>query len=249
MFGRNGLLKRRVGYYLGIGSLGLLVHVFALPQVSPTAPNLAHGSTLDSTATTSAVERRSSSKQPVETDLVYEGFASYGHYRIFASGRAAKLYAGGIEYDRHSWGYFLKARMDYVAEVLPVVLLDAAAKYDIWGNPLTTARQIVPGFGFAPIGVRMLWRDGKVWKPYFTAKGGMLIFSQKAMSEEATYENFSFQSGIGILTRLSPRIDLRLGLLSDYHFSNGFMVPVNPGLDVMNANFGISYRLGKPLAR
>lgn len=140
--------------------------------------------------------------------------------------------------------------MDYVAEVLPVVLLDAAAKYDIWGTPTTTARTIVPGFGFSPIGFRLIWRDGRALKPYLTAKGGMLIFSQKAMSQQATYENFSLQSGIGVLTRISPRVDLRLGLFGDAHFSNGFIVPVNPGLDVMDANFGISYRLtGKSLAR
>lgn len=227
----------------------MFASVSVFPQEGATRSDLVPGFPSDSTTTSSAFTRQPPPKQPVETDVVYEGLASYGHYRIFASGRAAKLYTGGIEYDRHSWGYFLKARMDYVAEVLPVVLLDAAAKYDIWGNPLTTARQIIPGFGFSPIGFRLVWRDRKAWKPYFTAKGGMLIFSQKAMSKEATYENFSFQSGIGILTRVSPRVDLRLGLFGDCHFSNGFIVPVNPGLDVMNANVGISYRLGRPLQR
>jgi hypothetical protein len=40
---------------------------------------------------------------------------------------------------------------------------------------------------------------------------------------------------------MSERWGLRLGLFSDFHFSNGFTVPVNPGLDVMNANLGLSY--------
>jgi hypothetical protein len=44
---------------------------------------------------------------------------------------------------------------------------------------------------------------------------------------------------------MNARWDLRLGLFSDFHFSNGFIVPVNPGLDVMNANFGLSYNFGK----
>ncbi len=185
-------------------------------------------------------------RRPVESELVVEGLASYGHYKIFASGSGAKLYTAGLEYDRHSWGYFLGARMDYVAEVLPVILLDTAVKSDIWGTPTTTARHIVPGVGFSPIGFRMMWFSDKAWKPYLMAKGGMIVFSSKAMSQQATYENFSLQSAMGLQARVTPRIDLRLGLFSDFHFSNAFIVPVNPGLDVMNANFAISYHLGGP---
>jgi len=40
---------------------------------------------------------------------------------------------------------------------------------------------------------------------------------------------------------MSDRWGLRLGLFSDFHFSNDFIVPVDPGLDVMNANLGVSY--------
>ena len=181
----------------------------------------------------------------MESDITVEGLASYGNYRIFASGTDCKLYTAGIEYDRHSWGHFLKARLDYVAEVLPLVLLDEPAKADIWGNPMSTARQIVPGFGLSPIGFRMLWLNNKVVKPYLTAKGGVLVFDKKVLSSQATYENFSLQSAIGVQTRLTQRLDLRLGLFSDFHFSDGFVVPVNPGLDVMNANFGLTYHLGR----
>jgi len=188
--------------------------------------------------------RRASVKPPVEREIVFEGLASYGHYKIFASGTGSKLYTSGVEYDRHSWGHFLGARMDYVAEFLPLVLLDEPAKSDIWGNPSTKARQVVPGIGFSPIGFRWLWRDGKSWKPYLMAKGGMLVFDKKVLSQKATYENFSLQSATGLQVKMTPRVDLRLGLFSDFHFSNAFIVPVNPGLDVMNANLGISYRLG-----
>jgi hypothetical protein len=91
----------------------------------------------------------------------------------------------------------------------------------------------------------MLWRDHKAFKPYLSAKGGMLIFPQKVLSQQSTYVNFSLQSATGVEARLTPRFDLRLGLFSDFHFSNDFIVPVNPGLDVMNANLGITYHLGK----
>ena len=183
--------------------------------------------------------------RPVESEATLEGLASYGHYKIFASGSDCHLYTAGVEYDRNSWGNLLKARVDYVAELLPLVLLDAPLTQDIWGSPTSPYHHVVPGVGFSPIGFRFLWRRNKVIKPYMTAKGGMLIFSQKALSQKATYENFSLQSAGGLEVRLTPQFDLRLGLYSDFHFSNDFIVPVNPGMDVMNANLGLTYHFKK----
>lgn len=184
-------------------------------------------------------------KQPVESELIVEGLASYGNYRIFASGRDFKLYTAGLEYDRHIWDYFLKARLDYVAEVLPVVILNEPDKTDIWGGPTSLDHKLVPGFGISPIGFRMLWRNKKAIEPYLTAKGGLIAFPIKVPSNEATYVNFSLQSGFGVQVKVSPKLGLRLGLWNDFHFSNAFMVPVNPGLDVMNANLGLSYHFGQ----
>jgi hypothetical protein len=190
-------------------------------------------------------EKPTQTKQPVESSLVVEGLVSYGHYKIFASGSGTELYTAGVEYDRHSWGHFLGARMDYVAEFLPVVLLYAPVTQDIWGTPTSPNKKIVPGIGFSPIGFRWMWRDKKAIKPYLMAKGGMLGFTQKVMSQKGSYENFSLQSAMGVNVKMTERWDLRLGLFSDFHFSNGFVVPVNPGLDVMNTNLGLSYNFGK----
>jgi len=184
-------------------------------------------------------------KHSVESELIVEGLASYGNYRIFASGRDCKLYTAGLEYDRHTWDYFLKARMDYVAEVLPVVILNEPAVGDIWGGPRSLNRKLVPGFAISPIGFRMMWRNKRAFEPYLTAKGGLILFPIKVISTEATYINFTLQSGFGVQTRLTPRLGLRLGLWSDFHFSNAFIVPVNPGLDVMSANLGLSYHFGR----
>jgi hypothetical protein len=184
-------------------------------------------------------------KVPVESELIVEGLASYGHYKIFASGSGCKLYTAGVEYDRHSWGSFLKARVDYVAEFLPVVLLYAPLTQDIWGTPTSPNKHIVPGVGIAPIGFRMLWRDHKAIMPYLEAKGGILGFTEKVLSQEATYEDFSLQSATGVKVKMNQRWDMRLGVFSDFHFSNGFIVPVDPGLDVMNANLGLAYHLGR----
>ena len=184
-------------------------------------------------------------RQAPASEIIVEGLASYGNYRIFASGRDCKLYTAGVEYDRHSWDYFLKAQMDYVAEVLPLVLLNEPAKQDIWGNPLTSARETVPGLAFSPIGFRMQWLSKRAIRPYLTAKGGLILFPKKVLSSDASYVNFTLQSGFGVQAELTPRLGLRLGLWNDFHFSNSFMVPVNPGLDVMNANLGLSYHFGK----
>ncbi|HET6205484.1 MAG TPA: acyloxyacyl hydrolase [Terracidiphilus sp.] len=182
---------------------------------------------------------------PVPSDLTVSGMVSYGNWRIFASGRDCRLYTAAIEYDRHSWGYFLKARMDYVAEVLPFMLLRQPTVTYPWGQPLTTEHELVPGIAINPIGFRMLWRDGKGIKPYFSAKGGMLAFTKKVLYKDASYQEFSFQTAVGLNARLNPRFDLRLGLFSDMHFSNAFMVPINPGLDVMNSSLGLTYHLDK----
>jgi hypothetical protein len=183
--------------------------------------------------------------RPPKQELIYEGLVSYGNYRIFASAYDEKVYTAGVEYDRHSWGHFLKSEMDYVAEVLPFILLDKPLHTDIWGNPVPfkerAIRQKVPGVGFSPIGFRWQWRSKALFRPYMEVKGGMILFAKKVPSTQATYENFNLQSCTGVQVMMSEKWGLRLGLFSDFHFSDGFIVPVNPGLDVMNANLGLSY--------
>jgi hypothetical protein len=180
------------------------------------------------------------------TDLVYEGMASYGNYRVFGAAENAKLYTAGVELDRELWPRVFRARVDGVMEFLPVVLLSQPKKTDIWGNTLSRDRKVVPGVGVTPIGFRLLWRDGTRVMPYFETKGSVLGFTQKALSSEATYENWSFHLTQGVIVRLRGRYDLRLGMLSDLHFSNAFVVRSNPALDVMNVDLGLVYHMGGP---
>ena len=132
--------------------------------------------------------------------------------------------------------------MDYVAEVLPLVLLRQPRKTDVFGDPQSRTYTTVEGLGLTPIGLRMMWRDGKSWKPYYMIKGGMIGFTHKALSEQGSYENFSLQQSVGMQFRLTNRLDFRGGL-SDFHFSNGFVVPNNPGIDEMSYNAGLSFHL------
>ena len=135
------------------------------------------------------------------------------------------------------------ARRDYSAEIMPVVILRQPSKTDLWGNPQTKSHQAIPGLGFYPIGIRLLWRDADRIKPFFVARGGLIGYTQKAFSRDAAYENFSLDYRIGIQVRLSERVDVRGGF-GILHQSDGFVVPSNPGLDEMNVNAGVSYRLG-----
>jgi opacity protein-like surface antigen len=183
-------------------------------------------------------------KRTAESEIVFEGGASVGNIQIFAFAEDRRINPIGFEYDRHSWGGLLTARVDYVAEVLPVVLMSGPAKYDIYSRPLTTARETQYGAGISPVGVRLLWRRNKTFKPYLMGKGGILYFKDRALSPLGSHLNFSAQFGGGMETRLSPHLDLRLGV-GDFHFSNGDIVARNPGIDFMTFSAGLGYRFGR----
>ncbi|MGC8548655.1 MAG: hypothetical protein ACP5M4_03050 [Acidobacteriaceae bacterium] len=55
-----------------------------------------------------------------DSELVFPGESSFGHYTIFAVDKYTHLQLAGVEYDRHTWGRFLGAQMDYVGEILPL---------------------------------------------------------------------------------------------------------------------------------
>jgi len=189
---------------------------------------------------------RESPSASVESEIVFESLNSFGHFHIFANSWWSYLSVGGIEYDRHSWGRWIGARRDYTAEILPVVILRQPSVTDIWGNPIgagRTNREIVPGIGVLPIGIRFVWRDGTRFKPYYFIKGGMTGYTQKAFSQYAAYENLCLDQSVGIQFRLNDRTGFRAGF-GVFHQSDGFVVPSNPGLDEMNWSAGISYRIG-----
>jgi hypothetical protein len=189
----------------------------------------------------------------VESELIFEGQGSFGNYKIFAQGEHSKLFTSGVEYDRHSWGRFAGSDVYYVGEFLPFVLLDEPAYLNYYGVPngkgkLKQDMQQIPGIGITPIGIRFIWRDGRAIEPYMMIKGGLLVFSQKAESPNGSYEQVSLRSEIGTEIRFTPRTGLRLGM-GDYHFSNLFVVPSNPGLDVMSYMFGITHYFGPRASR
>jgi len=233
------------GYKTSYKRASRLSCILLLSTVGALAPSIARGqATGDVQQTESPGTAAPAVRHRVESDLTIEGQGSFGNYKIFAQGTDSKLLTGGVEYDRHSWGYFLGSQVYYVAEFLPFVLLNEPAKLNYYGVVLDAKdRHYLPGVGITPIGIRFLWRDGKAIRPYLMAKGGLLVFTQKALSPNASYEDISLQSSVGLQIRLTKRVDLRMGM-GDYHFSNAFVVPSNPGLDVMSYMYGISYHFG-----
>lgn len=188
-------------------------------------------------------------KKPVESELIFEGMVSYGNWQVFGTGPDCKLYFAGVEYDRHSWGHLVGSRVDYVAEFQPFVLLRQPAKINYYGVGRSKNYVSVPGIGIGGIGARFQWRSGKKVMPFGEMKGGVMGFTKKVLSPASTYENFSFQSMIGVQVMMNDRWGLRLGLFGDFHISNGTIADINPGLDVMNANFGVSYHFKTKTAK
>jgi len=192
-----------------------------------------------------ASDRDPDVRHPRSSELIYEGMVSYGNYKVFGAAENVKLYTSGVEFDREVWPRFLGSRVDYAMEFLPVVLLSQPAKTDIWGDTLSRDKTIIAGCGITPIGLRLLWRDEHRIMPYFEAKGTVLGFTRKALSPQATYENWSFHLTQGLKIKLRDRFDVRLGLLSDLHFSNAFVVRSNSAVDVMNVEVGLVYHLSR----
>jgi hypothetical protein len=185
-----------------------------------------------------------SPKVPVESDITVQGMVSYGNWQIFAAGIWEHLYTAGFEYERHTWGYFLHSRMDYAADLMPLTILREPAKLNPYGVRRSPKGDnvTVPGLTFSPIGLRMLWRPNKAFKPYFTVMGGAIGFTKKALSPDASYYDFTLHENIGFYLKMSERLDMKFGLFGDFHFSNAYATAYNPGLDNMNSTLGLTYR-------
>jgi hypothetical protein len=184
-------------------------------------------------------------KQRVASEIAESGMISYGNYRIFGAAARCNIWEAGVEYDRHSWGYLVKAQMDYVVEALPFVLLSEPVKADFWGNPESPYQQLVHGVGLSPFGFRMLWRSNMKVKPFLIGKAGVIAFPKKILSPESSYANFNFQGDFGVQIRLTDRTELRVDPVEYFHVSNGYLAASNPGFDELGAKIGISYHLGK----
>ena len=219
------------------------------------SPQLAHAQQLDSAlvpenplANTAAesimvAPTQPPEKPPVDREIAVMGMIQGRDYRLFSATVQCAASGVMVEYDRHSWGYFLHARFDYAAELLPIILLSQPVKSDIWGNALTPNNQLVPGVGIDPIGFRLLWRGNKAIKPYLIGLGGGALFTRKALSPHTSYLNFNIQGDFGLQIRMSDRVELRVEPVELFHISDGYLEPSNPGMDELSMKFGLTYHL------
>jgi hypothetical protein len=195
--------------------------------------------------TETSVTQKPLSKQPVASEIAVTGMIPDGDYRLFSATVRCDAWTVGVEYDRHSWGHFMKSQFDYVVEVIPIMVLSQPAVSDFWGNAKSPNQQLVPGVSISPFGFRWLWRDKKAVRPYITGKLGTAVFTQKAFSQKASYANFNVQADFGVLIRMTERVDLRVDPFVFFHVSIGYLAASNPGMDELATKYGISYHLGK----
>lgn len=179
---------------------------------------------------------------PVKNEIQFIGGHSVGNLHLFGYSDNRHLLRFGAELDHRVPIGAIGSRIDYVTELLPVILLNEPAKYGPDGKPLTTARQWQYGAGITPVGLRLIWRKPGEFQPYLIGKGGVLYFKNRVLSTEGTHIQWSAQYGAGVERAISSRIGYRLAY-NDFHFSNGDIGRHNPGIDLMEIQAGLTLRL------
>lgn len=180
----------------------------------------------------------------VKDEFQVVGGFSVGNVHYFGYSDNRKVYPFGVEYDHRYFPGLGRLHLEYVAEVLPVVLLDEPAKYGVNGKALTTDRKIVYGFGFTPVGWRLMFRKPGQIQPYVIGKGGVLYFADRVLSTEGTQVQWNAQFGLGFQKTVSDKLGFRVAY-NDFHFSNGNIGKHNPGIDLMEIQMGLTYRLAR----
>ena len=227
---------RHFGCSLGFGYLGILATLCLLaPQVALSQENVVVRNTPSEVTIPEGPEivmtKAPPVKRTVDSEIAVMTMIPDGDYRLFSATVRCNAWTVGVEYDRHSWGHLLKSQVDYVVEVIPIMILSQPAVSDFWGNAKSPNQELVPGVAISPFGFRFLWRSNRAIRPYMTGKLGAAVFAKKAFSQKASYTNFNIQIDAGLLFRVSDRVDLRVDPFVFFHVSNGYLAASNPGMD------------------
>ncbi len=125
-----------------------------------------------------------------------------------------------------------------------MVLLNQPTQMDIWGNTLSHGPQDRArnrhranrhSLAMARRQGHQALLDGE--------RRRSCLYAKAAFNQSQPTRTSACNRPRALQVRINERFDLRLGLFGDFHFSDGFIVPVNPGLDVMNATMGLTYHL------
>ena len=248
---RSFLFPRRINCYFDCSSG--LTYIAVLAALSLAAPRVALAQEMENAAAANIpmesgivqTKKPPAEKRRVDGEIAITTMIPDGDYRMFSATVRCNAWPTGVEYDRHSWGHLLKSQVDYVVEVIPIMILSQPAVSDFWGNAKSPNQELVPGMAVSPFGFRFLWRSTRAIRPYMTGKLGAAVFAKKAFSQKASYVNFNIQVDAGLLFRLSDRVDLRVDPFVFFHVSNGYLAASNPGMDELATRFGVNYHLGK----
>jgi hypothetical protein len=156
--------------------------------------------------TPSASAQTEGGPELVKSEFQFEGGFSVGNIHLFGYSDNRQVYPFGVEFDHRYFPGLGVLHLDYVAEVLPAVLLNEPAQYDVHGHALTTDRKIVYGFGASPVGWRLMFRKPGTIQPYLIGKGGVLYFADRVLSTEGTQVQWSAQFGAGIQRAVTNRM-------------------------------------------
>jgi hypothetical protein len=221
--------------------------MMALLAVAPTAlaqqvEDAPGGASFVGDDSTIAVAR--SAKKSPDGEIAVMGQIPDGDYRLFGATIRCHVWNIAVEYDRR-WGHVGKIRLDYVAEIAPVTILSQPAVADFWGNGLTPQQELVPGLALSPFGLRFVFRQGRKIRPIFVGKLGVIAFTKRAFSPDATYWNINVQAAAGVQYAVNNRFDLRVEPFQFFHVSNGYLARSNPGMDQIGWRIGFDYHLRK----
>lgn len=169
----------------------------------------------------------------------FETGASFGNLHLFAYDENRALHPVGVEYDRPWMRSVIKGNLEYVSEVLPLIILNRAAKYGVGNSASNTARKNQYGFGVAPAGFRLLWRPVGLLQPYFGVKGGAAYFKSRGPSVVGSRMQFISEFSAGVERAVSARWGFRAGF-SDFHMTN--LGRSKSASDFLYFNGGLSYR-------
>jgi Lipid A 3-O-deacylase (PagL) len=247
-FARCGCRVLQVAPLLTVGAMlvagsSSLAQQSELPLVA--SRSVAEGSDAPAPAEgAGSIERRPS--VPVSkfspSEVASIGGRTVGALHIFGYAEDCSLRMVGFQYVRNSFGHFSWIRIDYMAEVIPLIQLTEPALYDQYANPVGTEKTTINGADVVPAGARLLFAPESRWKPYLVGAGGVAYFSSPILSPQATRLNFSAEFGGGVQVEINQRAGLRFGY-STFHLSNGNTGQHNPALDTNLIYIGTVFHL------
>jgi hypothetical protein len=132
----------------------------------------------------------------------------------------------------------------WVAEVVPVALLNEPTEYYLNAHPLTSgvrAGATTYAGGITPLGMQVNFCNRHRVQPYVDAHGGILYFTRQEPVPNSSQFNFAFNFGTGVQVFTGKRSSLLLGY-KYHHISNNETAPQNPGIDNNEVYAGYLWR-------